>query len=177
MVDEHILEVNKITGNELPLETGCQECVIKDSALDNLAQKLTAAEAEIETGKQTVLEIIRTAAREEGTRRDKEETIIVGLKRLAVDVERLVRSRDGWRDDCKREANNNADKIKRIEELESLPYEPLACPCLYTEPCQSGCSCVNPSSALGCLRCCTHESEEQRSKKAELLAKRLWVKK
>lgn len=45
------------------------------------------------------------------------------------------------------------------------------CPCLFTEPCQKGCTCVQPFSSSGCRRCCKYGSEEQRRAKAEQLAK------
>lgn len=46
-----------------------------------------------------------------------------------------------------------------------------ACPCLHTTPCKPGCTCVQPVSSAGCLRCCTYGSSEQQRKMAEHLAK------
>jgi len=36
------------------------------------------------------------------------------------------------------------------------------CPCLYVEPCTPHCTCVEPASSHGCLRCCTYGSFGQR---------------
>ena len=44
------------------------------------------------------------------------------------------------------------------------------CPCLYTTPCQTRCSCLMPLSSHGCRRCCRHGSPEQQRAMAERLA-------
>jgi hypothetical protein len=45
-----------------------------------------------------------------------------------------------------------------------------SCPCYYTTPCMSQCTCANPVRSGGCQRCCAYGSEEQRKSKAEKLA-------
>jgi len=45
------------------------------------------------------------------------------------------------------------------------------CPCLYTKPCSSQCTCANPFMSAGCVRCCTYGSDKQRRKHAKWLAK------
>lgn len=58
---------------------------------------------------------------------------------------------------------------------EGIIVEDLSsCPCLYTTPCKPGgpgCTCVQPFSSAGCLRCCAYGSSEQQRKMAEHLAK------
>lgn len=44
------------------------------------------------------------------------------------------------------------------------------CPCLYVEPCNPRCTCVNGSSSVGCGRCARYGSLEQRRRKATRLA-------
>ena len=46
------------------------------------------------------------------------------------------------------------------------------CPCTFSEiePCQDNCTCMNPYSSRGCIRCATYGSYEQRVKKAKWLA-------
>ena len=44
-----------------------------------------------------------------------------------------------------------------------------ACPCLYTTPCHERCTCVNQVSSIGCRRCCSYGSMEQRKAMAERL--------
>lgn len=45
-----------------------------------------------------------------------------------------------------------------------------ACPCKHTAPCSDSCTCVDPLSSSGCLRCCSYGSPEQRKAQAERLA-------
>jgi len=45
-----------------------------------------------------------------------------------------------------------------------------ACPCKHTAPCSDRCTCVDPLSSSGCLRCCSYGSPEQRKAQAERLA-------
>ena len=45
------------------------------------------------------------------------------------------------------------------------------CPCHFTSPCKSSCSCANPHLSGACERCCTHGSLDQQKKKAEALAR------
>lgn len=49
--------------------------------------------------------------------------------------------------------------------------QPSGCPCVYTTPCDERCTCVNPMSSRGCARCCTYGSLEQRTRRAENLAR------
>lgn len=48
-----------------------------------------------------------------------------------------------------------------------------ACPCRYTTPCHKRCSCVTPASSVGCNRCCTYGSVEQRTARAIEIADKL----
>lgn len=41
-----------------------------------------------------------------------------------------------------------------------------ACPCLYGDPCNDACTCVNITSSRGCDYCCTYGSVMQRKNKA-----------
>lgn len=45
-----------------------------------------------------------------------------------------------------------------------------SCPCIYTEPCDERCTCVQPFSSRGCRRCCAYGSLEQRRDNAKRLA-------
>ncbi len=45
------------------------------------------------------------------------------------------------------------------------------CPCLYTEPCRSSCTCANPGLSGGCGRCAKYGSNKQQKAAAEYLAK------
>ena len=67
--------------------------------------------------------------------------------------------------------------VKRIiEDLGgdvSIGGKNRSCPCLYTTPCQEGCTCVHPHSSRGCTRCCTYGSREQRRGMAKYLAKKI----
>ena len=45
-----------------------------------------------------------------------------------------------------------------------------ACPCKHTAPCSDRCTCVDPLSSSGCLRCCSYGSPEQRKAQAERLS-------
>lgn len=46
------------------------------------------------------------------------------------------------------------------------------CPCEFgeVEPCHPDCSCINPYSSRGCIRCTKHGSYQQRLKHAKWLA-------
>lgn len=44
-----------------------------------------------------------------------------------------------------------------------------ACPCLHIEPCDPYCTCKNPFSSRGCMRCCSYGSPEQQRAAAEIL--------
>lgn len=37
-----------------------------------------------------------------------------------------------------------------------------SCPCSYGNPCSPDCTCINSVSSMGCRRCCSYGSEEQR---------------
>lgn len=68
---------------------------------------------------------------------------------------------------------------KPLPFLSGTPYpfeldnsEARACPCLYGSPCDpgmTGCTCINPGSSGGCLRCCSYGSLEQQRMRAEYL--------
>ena len=45
-----------------------------------------------------------------------------------------------------------------------------SCPCKHIEPCCPECTCVNPYSSRGCMRCCTYGSKEQQIKMANIIA-------
>lgn len=65
------------------------------------------------------------------------------------------------------------DRYKMRAELrEAFEGKPErgSCPCLFTEPCTTSCTCVNPMVSGGCSRCCTYGSDEQRKENAERIA-------
>jgi hypothetical protein len=45
------------------------------------------------------------------------------------------------------------------------------CPCTLTTPCHPRCTCVNSYSSSGCRRYCKYGSLEQRTRKAEYVAR------
>ena len=49
-------------------------------------------------------------------------------------------------------------------------YRPEGCPCCYTTPCSSRCTCANPVLSGGCRRCATYGSLEQRQAAAKHIA-------
>jgi len=48
-----------------------------------------------------------------------------------------------------------------------------SCPCTYGNPCRENCTCVVPTSSMGCARCCSYGSREQRQQKAAFLIEML----
>jgi hypothetical protein len=44
------------------------------------------------------------------------------------------------------------------------------CPWLYTIPCDERCTCANPLSSTGCIRCASYGSLSQRQQRARRLA-------
>ena len=65
--------------------------------------------------------------------------------------------------------------ISRIESLSQTIHakrvsdEKRACPCLYGEPCNPRCTCIDGFSSRGCNNCCTYGSVEQREGRAKTL--------
>lgn len=63
--------------------------------------------------------------------------------------------------------------LKEILALDTLPVmndpEVKACPCFHTTPCHPRCTCIEPTSSVGCLCCCTHGSPEQQRAHAEFI--------
>lgn len=45
-----------------------------------------------------------------------------------------------------------------------------SCPCYWTTPCSTNCSCANPVMSGGCERCCAYGNDEQRKNAAVRLA-------
>ena len=46
----------------------------------------------------------------------------------------------------------------------------IGCPCVYTTPCHTNCTCVRGGSSQGCARCCSYGSAQQQRAMAEHLA-------
>lgn len=49
----------------------------------------------------------------------------------------------------------------------------IGCPCLYTNPCNPRCTCINGGSSFGCRRCATYGSLEQKTLKSQRLAEKI----
>lgn len=87
--------------------------------------------------------------------------------------EREIRSREEteWKGRARKLAHIFDDLLSAIEKAQGKQVlQRSGCPCLYTEPCDPQCSCVNPNMSHDCSRCATHGSSEQRQKNAERLA-------
>lgn len=62
---------------------------------------------------------------------------------------------------------------QRVDELENRVLSSKSCPCEWTTPCSSQCSCAHSYASGGCTRCCKYGSDAQRQAAAEDLARRL----
>lgn len=65
--------------------------------------------------------------------------------------------------------------VKRVFDDHQLTHARghTGCPCLYTTPCGSKCTCAHPGLSGGCSRCATYGSIEQRKLQAQDLVDRL----
>ncbi len=62
-------------------------------------------------------------------------------------------------------------KEELLETLQSIKTEIHSdCPCKYTTPCNSSCTCANHGLSGGCYRCARYGSKEQKKQMAEHLA-------
>jgi hypothetical protein len=71
------------------------------------------------------------------------------------------------------EAWNAAAKQISMPDLEKAlegQDKQRSCPCLHTTPCDQRCTCINPFSSSGCLRCCSYGSPEQQRAAAQTIA-------
>lgn len=60
---------------------------------------------------------------------------------------------------------------KTIQSLTAALAEANGCPCLYTTPCSSNCSCAHEMMSGGCQRCCRYGRPEHRRAAAERLVR------
>lgn len=79
---------------------------------------------------------------------------------MACSDPKCVRARE-----CIAEAEKALESIHKSLNAESNTPN-LSCPCAYGKPCDPRCSCVKRGSSIGCERCCSYGSEEQRKESA-----------
>ena len=89
------------------------------------------------------------------------------IKEQIKQVKRDVDRNRGWRSTADYLALDTIPLL--LDEIVHFDGNCSGCPCAIIEPCNSMCTCVVPSSSMGCKRCCRYGSLEQRQNKARKL--------